>query len=126
MAMSPEDALETINDPEELRAAICTLVREEVDIQMTLRDRERCLEAAALEVDSVNDNIAVLNAGVLQLHEDVLQLHEDVRLIHDKYCHHGIRLNIHHKSFHNPSVEINQSEVFFCLPGHRGYDERSR
>lgn len=98
MAMPPDHAFEAINDPEELRATIRTLMKEEVDIQMTLRDRERRLEAAALEIARV----------------------------HDKYRHHGIRLKIHPKGLHNPSVQINQTEVFFCLPGRRGYDERSR
>lgn len=96
--MSPEDGFETINDPEEFIATIHTIMREEEDIQMTLRDRERRLKAAALEIADV----------------------------HNKYRHHGVRLSSHPRSLHNLSVEINQIEVFFCLPGRRGYDERSR
>ena len=72
---------------------------------------EARLQAAALKLARLNNNIAALK--------------EDVRGIHKTYCHHGIRLDIHRTDFeHHPNakVKINQTEVFFCLPGRRGWN----
>lgn len=66
------------------------------------------LQAAALEIGSLNNNIAALN--------------EDVLGIHKTYCHYGIRLDIHRMDFErhpNVTAEINHTEGFYCLPGRR-------
>ena len=78
-----------------------------------MANMEARLQAAALKNGSLNNTIAALK--------------ENVFGIHKTYCHYGIRLDIYRTDFErhpNVKAEINQTEVFFCLPGRRRWDAR--